>query len=92
MSRRRTGTQYVPITISVPATMLNLVEMKLKPKESRSAWIALAIEARLNDADALENASVFDLLGWLHFHGVINHQMRTMLQKQHDSKASTDEC
>jgi hypothetical protein len=48
MSRRRTGTRYVPITISLTPSMINDIEAKLNAKQSRSQWISSAIEVKLS--------------------------------------------
>ena len=47
MSRRRTGTRYVPITISLKPSMIDEIEAKLDAMQSRSEWIAGAIEVKL---------------------------------------------
>lgn len=47
MSRRRTGARYVPITISLKPSMIDDIEAKLSPKQSRSQWIADAIGDKL---------------------------------------------
>lgn len=47
MSRRRTGTGYKPITISLLPSLIAEIETRLSRKESRSAWIASAIEEKL---------------------------------------------
>lgn len=91
MSRRRTGTAYVPITISITPSMKNDIEAKLKPKQSRSKWIADAIKVKLEANDDLDNLTTSDLLIELLYRGVINNQTRWTLQKVADSKASTDE-
>lgn len=49
MSRRRTGTRYVPITISLKPSMVDDIEATLGPKQSRSQWIADAIEKKMDD-------------------------------------------
>ena len=49
MSRRRTGTRYVPITISLKPSMVDNIEVELGAKQSRSQWIAKAIESQLDD-------------------------------------------
>ncbi len=100
MSRRRTGTQYVPITISIPATMLNLIEMQLKPKESRSAWIAEAISKQLNGSDwnvAIDGTPSQMFHAFKHKmeeHNVkIDVMFYNMIQENIDrATASTDEC
>ena len=51
MSRRRTGTRYVPITISLKPSMIDEIEVQLGAKQSRSQWIADAINTKLNDDD-----------------------------------------
>ena len=48
MTRRRTSTHYKPISISLPIAMIVDIEDKLNEKESRSQWIAAAIEAKLD--------------------------------------------
>ena len=47
MSRRRTGTRYVPITISLKPAMVDEIETKLDAKQSRSSWIAEVIAKEL---------------------------------------------
>ena len=49
MSRRRTGTRYVPITISLKPSMIDAIEVQLGAKESRSQWIADAIQKKMDD-------------------------------------------
>lgn len=46
--RKRTGTRFVPMTISVKPEMINDIENELKPKESRSQWVADAISKKLD--------------------------------------------
>lgn len=48
MSRRRTGTRYVPITISLKPSMIDDIEAELSPKQSRSQFIANAIQSKLD--------------------------------------------
>tara|TARA_Y100000356_G_C11258054_1_gene291501 strand:- start:2243 stop:2596 length:354 start_codon:yes stop_codon:yes gene_type:complete len=91
MTRRRTGTRYVPISISLTPDTVNAIEAKLHPKESRSKWIANAIKVKLADDDDLDNVSTSDLLVELLFRGIINSQTRWTLQALADSKASIDE-
>lgn len=52
MSRRRTGTRYVPITISLTPSLVNDIEAMLRPKQSRSQWIAGAIRKKLEGDEA----------------------------------------
>ena len=52
MSRRRTGTRYVPITISLTPSLVNDIEAMLRPKQSRSQWIAGAIRTKLEGDEA----------------------------------------
>lgn len=54
MSRRRTGTRYVPITISLKPAMVDDIEAELGPKQSRSQWIADAIKKKLDGDDGIE--------------------------------------
>ena len=91
MSRRRTGKTYIPISISLPDTLVKEIEAELGPKDSRSRWIASAVEAKLASEDDLENASVPQLLSWLAYHRVIDQKMRWALEEQYNLKASTDE-
>lgn len=50
MSRRRTSEYYSPITISLLPSLIRDMEGEIKAKESRSQWIARAIEMRLEDS------------------------------------------
>jgi len=46
--RKRTGTRYVPMTISVKPGMINEIEAELDTKESRSEWVCDAISKKLD--------------------------------------------
>lgn len=88
MSRRRTGTRYVPITISLTPSLVNDIEAMLRPKQSRSQWIAGAIRKKLEGEDAgtlVGDASSKQLLLALVNRGVITYSAMEILI------ASTDE-
>jgi len=90
--RKRTGKKYVPITISLENQMINELEMELKPKESRSAWIADAIEDKLNGEDSFDDASSSRMVSELFMRSVITKEMRDALYQVCDKiKALTDE-
>lgn len=60
--RKRTGKRYVPISISLPMTMVNDIESELDSKQSRSEWIAEAIVNKMkpNDWNFVENGDAVD--------------------------------
>lgn len=65
MSRRRTTSLYVPITISLKPEIVQAIEAELGPKSSRSRWIQEVLQKELYE-------SGFDLqrdgtaLNWFH--------------------------
>lgn len=62
MSRRRTGTRYVPITISLRPWMVDDIEAVLDAKQSRSQWIADAIKKKMDDDErTLNDATLLEL-------------------------------
>ena len=90
--RKRTGKKYVPITISLENQIINELEMELKPKQSRSKWIADAIEQKLNGEDSFNDASSSKMVSELCMRSVITSEMRDALYQICDKiKASTDE-
>ena len=60
--RKRTGKRYVPISISLPMTMINDIESELDTKQSRSEWIAEAIINKMkpDDWNFVENGDAVD--------------------------------
>jgi hypothetical protein len=76
MSRRRTGTRYVPITISLTPSMINDIEAKLNAKQSRSQWIASAIEVKLSQT-TLTTAEATDVQLKLALHARVCGCMKT---------------
>lgn len=87
MSRRRTGERYVPITISLKPSMIDALESELNVKQSRSQWIAKAIQQRLdgNEID-LEDFTLNDLFSELMYRGAISQNVRWTLQKAAEDK------
>lgn len=83
MSRRRTGARYVPITISLEPKLIDTIESKLGPKQSRSAWIAKAIMAQLRDDDGavpLSERSTSRLLSEIRHRQDINGEMKGIIE------------
>lgn len=82
MSRRRTGARYVPITISLKPSMVDALEATLGPKQSRSQWIADAIDKKMNGDDAIKvrEASVGRLLSEVRTRPDINGEMKGIIE------------
>jgi hypothetical protein len=83
MSRRRTGTRYVPVTISLKPSMVDDIEAKLGPKQSRSAWIAKAIQNELKIDDGpvpLSDRSTMRLLSEVRHRPDINGEMKGIIE------------
>ena len=70
--RKRTGKRYVPISISLPMTMINDIESELDAKQSRSEWIAEAITAKMGDG----GWSLFDDGNALNWFGAFKTAMK----------------
>lgn len=82
MSRRRTGDRYVPITISLKPSMIDALEATLGPKQSRSQWIADAIDKKMDDDDhiALSEYSIGRLLSEVRGRADINGEMKGIIE------------
>ena len=83
MSRRRTGARYVPITISLEPKLIDTIESKLAPKQSRSAWIAKAIQKELRNDDGaipLSERSTSRLLSEIRHRQDINGEMKGIIE------------
>ena len=97
--RKRTGKRYVPISISLPMSMVNDIESELDAKQSRSEWIAEAIMNKMkpDDWNFVDNGDAVD---WyqafkraMNEFGVKFDVMFWDILKQNclESRASTDE-
>ena len=82
MSRRRTGTRYVPITISLKPSMVDDIEATLGPKQSRSQWVADAIAKKMDDDDhiALAEHSIGRLLSEVRRRSECNGEMKGIIE------------
>ena len=83
MSRRRTGTRYVPITISLKPSMIDAVEVELGAKQSRSQWIADAIDHKLKQDELttdVNDISTGMLISKLSQRDDINGEQKGILQ------------
>jgi metal-responsive CopG/Arc/MetJ family transcriptional regulator len=89
MSRRRTGTRYVPITISLKPSMVDEIEAELSPKQSRSQFIAAAISAKLDgEHERVEEISSLRLCAVLLNRGDITLELFEALRHQLKGKES----
>ena len=88
MSRRRTGARYVPITISLKPSMIDDIEAELSPKQSRSQWIASAIDDKLRGDGAISvgDASALQLVVSLYNRGLFSKSMFDTLKFQIEAK------
>jgi metal-responsive CopG/Arc/MetJ family transcriptional regulator len=82
MSRRRTGTRYVPITISLKPSMVDDIEAMLGPKQSRSQWVADAIAKKMDHDGHLPLAdhSTGRLLSEIRNRTDINGEMKGIIE------------
>jgi metal-responsive CopG/Arc/MetJ family transcriptional regulator len=81
MSRRRTGTRYVPITISLKPSMVDEIEAKLSPKQSRSQWISDAITDKLlPEIHSVDKLSTNRVLSELRSREDITGEMRGIIE------------
>ena len=96
--RRRTGERYVPTTISLKPSMVNDIEAELRPKQSRSQWIADAIATKLAGESSPADFPTSQLLGVAYNRGHITLNMfelcrenARLAEKRQQSTTSTDE-
>ena len=54
MSRRRSADKHIPISIALPRSVVARLDQVLAYKDSRSAYIARAIETKLNARESFE--------------------------------------
>jgi len=88
--RNRTGTRYVPITISLKPSMIDEIETVLKPKQSRSKWIAKAIEEKLSSGELdLEDVPLNELFAELEYRRAIPNAIRWQLQNAFMNKSES---
>lgn len=89
MSRRRTGTRYVPITISLKPSMVDDIEAELSPKQSRSQFISSAIQSKLDgDYERIEDIGSIRLCAVLLNRGDITLELFEALRHQLKGKES----
>lgn len=89
MSRRRTGTRYVPITISLKPSMVDEIEAELSPTQSRSHFIASAIESKLDGSfERVEDIGSIRLCAVLLNRGDITLELFEALRHQLKGKES----
>jgi len=86
MSRPRSNDKNVPISVSIPLSMLQELNFKLSYNQSRSKWIQTAIKNRLNEtsSDAITEKSTFILMAVLKERNDIDPLLKIMLQKKVD--------
>jgi hypothetical protein len=83
MSRRRTRSRYVPITISVKPAVVDDIEAELSPNQSRSKWISEAIDAKLHYIDYdLSSITTKQLIAMLHSRDGVSEQTRSVLMSE----------
>tara|TARA_Y100001938_G_C8072082_1_gene423737 strand:+ start:347 stop:607 length:261 start_codon:yes stop_codon:yes gene_type:complete len=81
--RRRTGTRFVPITISLKPAVVDDIETELSPGQSRSKWIAEAIDAKLHYMDYdLSSITTKQLIAMLHARDGVSEQTRSVLMTE----------
>ena len=84
--RNRTGTRYVPITIS----LMTRLDQELSYKQSRSKWIAKAIEEKLSSGELdLEDVPLNELFAELEYRRAIPNAIRWQLQNAFMNKSES---
>lgn len=72
MSRRRSRNPTKAISITLPQTLLDELDDQLSHEQSRSAWIARAINAKLHGETSIDDATNLNLLWALRVRGVLD--------------------
>ena len=82
MGRKRSTNKSVPISVSLPGSLVTRLDQELSYQASRSKYVAKAIENRLNEiqSSAVEEASSRRLMGVLHARKDISNQLKTILE------------
>ena len=81
MSRPRSTDKAIPISIALAGSLVRRLDQELSYTSSRSKYVAIAIENRLNEMEssAVSNASTRQLMAALHSREDISSQLKTIL-------------
>ena len=81
MSRPRSTDKSIPISVALPASLVRRLDQELSYTSSRSKYVAVAIENRLNEieATAISELSTRQLMAELNFRIDISTNLKTIL-------------
>ena len=74
MGRRRVNNKHIPMSLSIPYTLIQRLDKELSYKQSRSKWVQGAIKAKLNQSIDYSSISDKQLLVMLCNRGIISHE------------------
>ena len=81
MSRPRSNDKAIPISVALPSSLVKRLDMELSYRASRSKYIRVAIENRLNEVEnsGVESRSTRQLMAALHAREDIDDSLRAIL-------------
>lgn len=82
MSRPRSTDKSIPISVALPGSLVKRLDQELSYQASRSKYVAVAIENRLNEMQAspISEASSRQLMAALMARKDITNQLRLILE------------
>ena len=82
MGRKRSTNKSVPISVSLPGSLVTRLDQELSYQSSRSKYVADAIENRLKQMEnsSVGEASTRQLMAALHSRTDISNQLKTILE------------
>ena len=82
MSRKRSTDKSIPISVALPGSLVKRLDQELSYQASRSKYVAIAIENRLNEmqSSAVSEASSRQLMAALMARQDITTQLRLILK------------
>ena len=82
MGRKRSTNKSVPISVSLPGSLVTRLDQELSYQASRSKYVQVAIENRLKQMEnsSVGEASTRQLMAALHSRTDISNQLKTILE------------
>ena len=66
MGRKRSTNKHIPMSLSIPHSLVIRVDKELSYKQSRSKWVQGAIEAKLDEVGSLDNIELSRIIQYVY--------------------------
>ena len=68
MGRKRSTNKHIPMSLSIPHSLVIRVDKELSYKQSRSKWVQGAIKAKLDEVGSLDNIELSRIIQHVYEH------------------------